>query len=286
MSIRDNPVEGIHIDGLTILPGLYRTHPDRNTVKLPDQFWATLYTRWGESVAACLQGDRVRGVALKPLTCQSNLEQIANTFVSFHQGCHYLQQKQWQKAENPLKEAKPALKNHPEWIEEIDRLYLELQEEIEGFENLLRMNRNWYELVQTLNSKMYYVRDQALAIVGRLDEQKIDESKALSELEKLKQIDYNNAILNELIEEIIFRKDAREVRRLMERNRFSEAIEKAKRSRSQKLRHITAQLCLTLLIENSQKLPPELLIELVRSAYELCPDDPEFREVYKLFHII
>ena len=286
MSIRDNPVEGIHIDGLTILPGLYRTHPDRNTVKLPEQFWATLYTRWGESVAACLQGDRVRGVALKPLTCQSNLEQIANTFVSFHQGCHYLQQKQWQKAENPLKEAKPALKNHPEWIEEIDRLYLELQEEIEGFENLLRMNRNWYELVQTTNSKMYYVRYKALEIVRRLDDQKIEESKALSELEKLKQIDYNNAILNELIEEIIFRKDAREVRRLMERNRFSEAIEKAKRSRSQKLRHITAQLCLTLLIENSQKLPPELLIELVRSAYELCPDDPEFREVYKLFHII
>jgi len=277
--LRDHPLEGIQIEGLTILPGLYRTHPDRNTVKLPEQFWATLYTRWGESVAACLQGDRVRGVALKPLTCQSTLEQIANTFVSFHQGCHYLQQKQWQKAENPLKD-------HPEWIEEIDRLYLELQEEIEGFENLLRMNRNWYELVQTLNSKMYYVRDQALAIVGRLDEQKIDESKALSELEKLKQIDYNNAILNELIEEIIFRKDAREVRRLMERNRFSEAIEKAKRSRSQKLRHITAQLCLTLLIENSQKLPPELLIELVRSAYELCPDDPEFREVYKLFHII
>jgi len=237
--LRDHPLEGIQIEGLTILPGLYRTHPDRNTVKLPEQFWATLYTRWGESVAACLQGDRVRGVALKPLTCQSTLEQIANTFVSFHQGCHYLQQKQWQKAENPLKEAKTALKNHPEWIEEIDRLYLELQEEIEGFENLLRMNRNWYELVQT-----------------------------------------------ELIEEIIFRKDAREVRRLMERNRFSEAIEKAKRSRSQKLRHITAQLCLTLLIENSQKLPPELLIELVRSAYELCPDDPEFREVYKLFHII
>jgi chromosome segregation and condensation protein ScpB len=265
---------------------LYRTHPDRNTVKLPDQFWATLYTRWGESVAACLQGDRVRGVALKPLTCQSNLEQIANTFVSFHQGCHYLQQKQWQKAENPLKEAKPALKNHPEWIEEIDRLYLELQEEIEGFENLLRMNRNWYELVQTTNSKMYYVRDKALEIVRRLDEQKIDDSKALSELEKLKQIDYNNAILNEFIEEIIFRKDVREVGRLMERNQFSEAIKKAKRSRSQKLRHLTAQFCLNLLIENSQKLPPELLIELVRSAYELCPDDPEFREVYKLFHII
>lgn len=284
--LRDNPVEGIHIEGLTILPGLYRTHPDRNTVKLPDQFWATLYTRWGESVAACLQGDRVRGVALKPLTCQSNLEQIANTFVSFHQGCHYLQQKQWQKAENPLKEAKPALKNHPEWIEEIDRLYLELQEEIEGFENLLRMNRNWYELVQTTNSKMYYVRDKALEIVRRLDEQKIDDSKALSELEKLKQIDYNNAILNEFIEEIIFRKDVREVGRLMERNQFSEAIKKAKRSRSQKLRHLTAQFCLDLLRENYQKLPQELLIELVRSAYELCPDAPEFREVYKLFHII
>ena len=284
--LRDHPLEGIQIEGLTILPGLYRTHPDRNTVKLPEQFWATLYTRWGESVAACLQGDRVRGVALKPLTCQSTLEQIANTFVSFHQGCHYLQQKQWQKAENPLKEAKRALKNHPEWIEEIDRLYLELQEEIEGFENLLRMNKNWYELVQTPNSKMCHVRDQALAIVRRLDEQKIDESKALSELEKLKQIDYNHAILNELIEEIIFRKDVREVGRLMERNQFSEAIKKAKRSRSQKLRHLTAQFCLNLLIENSQKLPPELLIELVRSAYELCPDDPEFREVYKLFHII
>ncbi|GEA26502.1 photosystem I assembly protein Ycf3 [Microcystis aeruginosa NIES-4325] len=284
--LRDNPKQGIHINGLTILPGLYRTHPDRNTVKLPDQFWATLYTRWGESVAACLQGDRVRGVALKPLTCQSTLEQIANTFVSFYQGCHYLQQKQWQKAENPLKEAKTALKNHPEWIEEIDRLYLELQEEIEGFENLLRMNRNWYELVQTPNSKMYYVRDQALEIVGRLDEQKIDESKALSELEKLKQIDYNHATLNELIEEIIFRKDAREVRRLMDRNQFYEAIEKAKRSRSQKLRHITAQLCLTLLLENSQKFPPELLIELVRFAYELCPEDPEFREVYQLFNLI
>jgi hypothetical protein len=133
---------------------------------------------------------------------------------------------------------------------------------------------------------MYYVRDKALEIVRRLDEQKIDDSKALSELEKLKQIDYNNAILNEFIEEIIFRKDVREVGRLMERNQFSEAIKKAKRSRSQKLRHLTAQFCLDLLRENYQKLPPELLIELVRSAYELCPNDPEFREVYKLFHII
>ena len=136
-------------------------------------------------------------------------------------------------------------------------------QEIEGFENLLRMNKNWYELVQTPNSKMCHVRDQALAIVRRLDEQKIDESKALSELEKLKQIDYNNAILNEFIEEIIFRKDVREVGRLMERNQFSEAIKKAKRSRSQKLRHITAQLCINLLIDNYQKFPPELLIELV-----------------------
>jgi tetratricopeptide (TPR) repeat protein len=152
--LRDHPLEGIQIEGLTILPGLYRTHPDRNTVKLPEQFWATLYTRWGESVAACLQGDRVRGVALKPLTCQSTLEQIANTFVSFHQGCHYLQQKQWQKAENPLKEAKTALKNHPEWIEEIDRLYLELQEEIGLFVTLYAKSTDKMPRQHTSNPKI------------------------------------------------------------------------------------------------------------------------------------
>lgn len=70
----------------------------------------------------------------------------------------------------------------------------------------------------------------------------------------------------------------------MKRSEFEEAVRKAKHSRHEQVRFKVAEFFIDILINgvNSGDLTNHQTIQqLGRWAYEICPDEPAFQEVYR-----
>jgi tetratricopeptide (TPR) repeat protein len=122
---------------LFILPGCYQGCRDRlSEIKFPAEIWGALYTDWGQAVAACHEGDTARAINIKPSkNPSSEAERFAYSFVSYHEGCYYLQNLEWRKAVKPLQQAKPEIKAKSDWCKEIDRLCELQRKKIDVYSN-------------------------------------------------------------------------------------------------------------------------------------------------------
>ena len=86
-----------------------------------------------------------------------------------------------------------------------------------------------------------------------------------------------------MIERVEFSKEIQEIHELLQRDQFEEAVRSAKYSKHERVRFIVAEICIKILIKGveTRELPSETVSQLGRWAYELCPNEYAFQEVYR-----
>ena len=277
---------------LFVLPGCYQRFDDcvRRT-KLPANLWGALYTAlytdWGLSVAACYEGNTARAIKIKPSkNPTSENDRFAHCFVSYHEGCHYLQSLEWRKAVKPLNLAKPEIKAKSDWCRKIDELCEAQRQKIGEPDEHRQFSQFWYELTQSQPASSYFAECKAREIAKKLANQTISSSQGLNELREIQKIDRNNPIILELIKTVQTVLESEKIDRLLQDGQFEEAVRAAKRSSNEEIRFRVAELCLEIIIKQIQEgnLSYEaihVLNEIAQWAYELCPHEPAFQPVFR-----
>lgn len=269
---------------LFILPGCYQGFGDRfPRVKFPAKVWGALYTDWGLAVAACHEGDVARAIKIKPTKNPSfDVDNFADCFVSFHEGCYYLQNLEWRKAINPLQQAQSDIKAKSDWCKEIDRLCELQRKKIKNFDEHLQFSKFWYELIATQPSRSYFAECKARKVAEKLSNETISYQQGLKELQKIKDIDPNNSVTLNLIETIEIDLELQEIDRLWQQSLYEEAVRRAKRSLHEQVRFKVAEVCVDILLKGAQSgnLPFEVMHQLGQWTYELCPREPAFMPIY------
>jgi hypothetical protein len=104
------------------------------------------------------------------------------------------------------------------------------------------------------------------------------------QIEELGKWAYELCPEDEGIQEIYhFSQELAEIHKLMEKDRFDEALRKAKNSEHQHIRYYLAEFFISTLIKGLQsgQMPIELVHQLAGYAYELCPDEEQYQEIYE-----
>ncbi len=280
---------GLKVKELLILPGCYQRHchqlPRRD---FPPQLWGALYTNWGLAVAACKDGDVSRAIQIKPtISPTSSVECFAHSFVSYHEGCYHLANKHWRKAVIPLQQAKSQIVGCNEWEKKVERLCEQQRRNIETFDEHLEFAQFWYELLASQPARSYSAEYKAEKIRQQLVANQISEQKALEQLQHLKKIDENNPLVMDLFQSVEIVQETQKIDRLLNNNQFDEAVRVAKRSHHQKIRYILAEIFLNILLKGAENRSLYFgdLQRLGRWAYELCPHEPAFQEIYRSLNI-
>jgi hypothetical protein len=278
------PMTGVRVKQLLLSPGCYQLHfnalPKSN---IPDKHWGKLYTNWGQAVAACIEGDVARAIQIKPkINAVSGAEKSADSFVTYHEGCYYLQQQHWRKAITPLNQVQGKIKNFSDWIREIDRLCDKQRQKIDNFEEHLEFAQFWYELLGSKPARSYLAEYKAKQIGNQLAEEKITFTQGQKQLLDLKTIDDANPIVIDLIKKIETIQEMDNIINLMKQNRIDDAVRRAKCSSHQEVKYQTAEIFINYLLagaENRQMGHDEMLY-LGRLAKEICPYEPAFMGIY------
>jgi tetratricopeptide (TPR) repeat protein len=281
---KNSPNTGIRVKQLVLSPGCYQRH--LNTLPksdIPAEPWGRLYTTWGQSVAACLEGDLARAIKIKPKTNSVSVaEKSADCFITYHEGCYYLQQQNWRKAFTSLNQVQGEIKKFPDWIGEIDRLCEKQRQKIDTFKEHLEFAQFWYELLGSKPARSYLAEYKARQIGNQVAEDKISLTQGHKQLLELKQIDDANPIAIDLIKKIETIQEMNSITDLMKQNRIDDAVRCAKYSSHQEVKYQTAEIFINILLagaENRQMGHDEMLY-LGRLAKEICPYEPSFMGVY------
>ena len=277
---------------LFVLPGCYQRLHDRiSETKLPADLWGALYTAlytdWGLAVAACYEGDIARAIKIKPSKNPiSENDRFAYNFVSYHEGCHYLQNLEWRKAVKPLKLAKSEIKAKSDWCKEIDRLCETQRQKIGDPDEHRQFSQFWYELTPSQPASSYFAECKAREIAKKLSNETISSSQGLNELREIQKIDRHNPIILELIKTVQIVLESEKIDRLLQQGQFEEAVKAAKRSSNEDIRFRVAELCLEIILKQIQS--GDLSYEAVQAlnniaqwAYELCPREPSLQPVFR-----
>ena len=91
-----------------------------------------------------------------------------------------------------------------------------------------------------------------------------------------------------MIERIEFNQELDAINNLLKSNKFEEGVKLAKQSRREQIRYIVAELLIEILVDavNSGNADsPEIIQQLGRWAYELCPNEAAFQEVYRQLNL-
>ncbi len=282
---------GMKINDIFITPGCYQQYLPQwqsifdNRINANQKILNSLYTNWGLAMAACLEGDYQRAIQLKPSTTDnSDIAAFAQKFVAYHEGYYQLQQQKWREAIIPLKQAKPEIKVSTDWQEEIDRLCGLQRQAISEFKEHLEFAQFWYDLLRSRDARSYLAEYKAEEIREKIANEQISSATGLRELQKIKEIDNQNPIVIDLIERIEFNQELELIDNLLKSNKFEEVFQRAKKSQHQRLRNIVSDFYVKILIKGFQNrdLGFEDIYKLGNWAYELCPDDPNIQEVYRL----
>ena len=271
---------------LFILPGCYQRFSNYlPQIGLPAKIWGALYTDWGLAFAACYEGDTARAIKIKPSrNPASEAEWFACCFISYHEGCYYLQNLQWRKAVRPLQQAKLEIKAKYDWCKEIDRLCELQRQKINDFNEHLQFSKFWYELMDSLAGKSYFAEQSAIQIGIKIDDKKISLSQGLDELRAIRNnIDRHNATTLNLIEKVEYSLNAEKIDRLLKQNQYQEAIRIAKQSQNEAIRFRLAEIFIDVLLSGAENrsLDFEGMYQLAKWAYELCPREPAFMPIYR-----
>jgi hypothetical protein len=291
------PTKGMKMNDIFVTPGCYECYSKQiaskwiGSINLSQDIRRSLYTPWGLAVAACMEGDIQRAIQLKPsIKSKIEAELFAQRFIAYHEGCYLLQQQKWKQAISPLKQAQAEIKATTEWQAEVDRLCGIQRQAIIDFNEHIDFSLFWYDLLGSSPAKSYLVEYRAEHIRTQLVNEEISLQKALQELRIAQQIDEQNPILIEIIERLELQQELEEIDRLFKNHRFEEMVSRAKRSRHERARYIVAEFFLEIAIKNVSKdnLNYEeitVIKQLGRWAYEICPNEPAFQEVYRLMRI-
>ena len=272
---------------LLILPGCYEQFDNNFSYqKLPNNVWGALYTDWGMAVAACYEKDIARAIAIEPKKNPvSEVEHFAYCFVSYHEGCHYLENQYWRKAIKYLQAAKSEIITNPNWFKEVDRLCQIQCQQIIEFDDRLEFSQSWYSLIGSQAAKNCYVEHQSMQIARDVDNQKISFQQAIDRLLKLQKIDPHNSVALNIIDTLRVNLELEKINYLWQNNQYEAAVEIAKSSPYEKVRFAVAEVCLQIVLEILQS--GNLTIEAIQSlqkitqwAYELCPHEPLFQSTY------
>ncbi|WP_353928985.1 peptidase M, neutral zinc metallopeptidase site [Okeanomitos corallinicola TIOX110] len=283
---------GLQVNDLYITPGCYDHFSESwQTLlvdKIPDHnhLLRSLYTPWGLAVAACLEGDIQRAIHIKPINQPTNkLEEFANQLLNYHEGFYQLQQQRWRLAITPLQSAKEELKYHQDWQQEIERLVNLQRQVILEFNEHLKFANFCYDILPKSESvKSYYTEYKAEEIRQQIVNEKISLNQALEKLQELKIIDRDNTIVCDMIDNVELSQEIKEINRLFQVRQYEAMLGKAKLSKRDRVRYIVAEFFLDMLIKGIQKNrlhDQELILQLGLWAYEICPHEPAFQEIYR-----
>ncbi|WP_319422328.1 tetratricopeptide repeat protein [Pleurocapsa sp. FMAR1] len=285
---------GVRVNRIFIPSGCYQRHRHKLTeITFPVEklysksMQAALYTDWGLAVAACMEGDTARAIKIKPYenpSCEA--DNFACYFMSYHEGCHYLQNLEWRKAIYPLQQAKSEIKAKSDWCKEIDRLCELQRKKINDFDEHLQFSNFWYELLNSQPSRSYFAEYKGRQVAEKLSNETISYEQGLKKLQKIKDIDPNNSFILNLIETVEMQVELEKISRVMKRE-FKEGVQIAKRSRHEKVRFKVAEVCINVILEasESRSLYFDGMYQLAQWAYELCPREPAFQEIYNSLRI-
>lgn len=280
------PKSGAKQNNLFLTPGCWiRCFSSLSTPIITDKILQALYTKWGLAVAACIEGDTARAIQLKPgIGFVVKSEQFAQQLVSYYEGCYHLQQKQWRNAILPIKQAREEIKANQDWRKEIDRLCQQQRLAISEVNEHLDFAQSWYDILDSQAARSYLAEYKAEQIRENLVAQKVNEDTALAELEKIKRIDSKNPVVLDLIERVEITQDARKVEEFMKANKLEQAVQQAKRSRHQQVRNNLSEFFIKVFIEGFQEseLGFEDIHKIGQWVYELSPEDPMVKEIYKI----
>lgn len=269
---------------LSILPSCYRFF--RHCffeIKFPANIVGALYTDWGLAVAACYEGDVARAIQIKPnKNPSSEADYFADRFVSYHEGCHYLQNFEWRKAIKALQNAQLEIGNNSDWCKKIDRLCEAQRQELDDFDEHLQFSKFWYELVDSQAARSYFAEYQGRKVADKISNEEINYEQGLKELQKIEDIDPNNSFIFNLIETVEIQVELEKIDRLWQHSLYEMAVSAAKQSRHEKVRFAVAEVCINILLEGSQNhdLDFDAMYQLAQWASELCPYEPAFVPIY------
>lgn len=297
--MREPSIAGIQVNNLFITPGCYQHFVDKWQNIMGDKvvdkthysqhnqnILRSLYTPWGLAVAACLEGDSQRASKIKPATePKMEVEIFAQNLVAYHEGCYQLQQQKWREAITSLQSNKKELKYHQDWQEEIDRLCKLQRQVISEFQEHLEFATFWYDILPNSTTvKSYFAEYKAEEIRQQLVNDKISFPQALEKLRELQTIDSNNPVVIDMIENVELSQEIREINGLFQLRQYEEMLNKAKISQRDRVRYIVAEFFINILIqgiEEGRLNDHELILQFGMWAYEICPHEPAFQEIYR-----
>lgn len=291
MELMGNPPNtGLKIQEIFITPAFYQHHKSQlRNITLTKNNLGMLFTDWGLAVSACLKNDVERGIKIKPnLTPSSDIEKLAYSLINYHEGCYYLQQDSWKKAVSCLKIAQKEIKNNQDWLTQIDDLCHKQRQKIEDLKENLDFAQFWYDLLKSNQSANYLAEYKARDISQQVADEKLSFGEAIKKLKEVQKIDKNNALVIDLMSRLEYSIEAEEIDKLLKQNRFDDAVRKAKYSSNQEIKHLVASICIEIALNGAKakELDWETLQQLARWAYEICPFEPDFIEVYVALKII
>lgn len=286
---------GMKVNDVFVTPGCYQRYISQwqdivvDRIDSSQKILRSLYTSWGLSVAACVEGDSQRAIQLKPSTKTSNSgESFAQKFVAYHEGCYYLKHKQWRNAITPLNEAKSDIKLNKDWQAEIDRLCVLQRKAITELPEHLEFAQFWYDILYSQSARSYLAEYKTEELREKISQGKISIAKALNEIKKIKAIDEHNPIVIDLIERLEITQELEEIDRLLKQSRYEELVNKARRSQHERVRFTVAEYFLEILVRavaNGNLRDYQTIQQLGRWAYEICPHEPAFQEIYQSLNI-
>lgn len=151
------PTRGLRIHGAFLSPGFYEMFQSQiKAVQLPYKTWAMFYTPWWQAAIACLQGNPILAMSVKPQleSETSSASKFAQEFVAYHEGCYYLQCQpggfpRWREAFPILEIAKGQIMQSSEWRSKVDQLCDEHHEMIWNVADKKDFANLWYRLLHT-----------------------------------------------------------------------------------------------------------------------------------------
>jgi len=284
---------GVKINDVFVTPGCYSHYISLQQpisirqIDTTQKILHCLYTSWGLAVAACIARDIQRAIQLKPLTRpNSDFETFAQKFVTYHEGCFYLQQNRWREAINPFKQLKQEIRDNQDWKKEIDKLCESQRQSINRSEQKENLDfaRFWYDISESKTAKTYLAEYKVEQIREQLTHEQISKQEALKELEKLKQFDVDNPIVIDLIQRIKTVQASEIVDNYLKRNDLEGAVNFAKSDGNRTIKNFVAEICIDILTKGfkTRELGFEEIYNLGRWAYELCPEYQYIQEIYMI----
>ncbi|TAF08711.1 MAG: peptidase M, neutral zinc metallopeptidase site [Nostocales cyanobacterium] len=283
---------GMQVNDVFITPGCYQRFLEQwqnhLTVKihLSQKILRSLYTPWGLALAACLEGDSQRAIQLKPPSSPTTeIEKFAHNFIAYHEGCYQLQQQKWRRAIICFQSIKEEIKTAQDWQQEIDRLCGLQRQVISKFSEHLEFAEFWYDILSSSKlASSYFAEYKAEAIRQEIINEQISLSQALEKLQEVQKIDNTNSIIMDMIENIELSQELKTINLLFQTRQYEAMLRTAKLSKRDRVRYIVAEFFLNMLVQGDKKgclHDPGLMLQLGYWAYEICPHEPAFQEIYQ-----